>query len=231
MSQDTATESIHKMSREESNVTLKETLRPYGGLSKDVLDIILTLALLPFVLPIFLVIAFVIRVTSGSPVLIKPKRLGRNGSTFYKYKFRTMVPNAEAVLQQLLATDPKIREEYNRSYKIKNDPRITWVGHFIRRLSLDELPQFINVMRGEMSWIGPRDIIEPELVKFGSDADKLLFVKPGITGLWQVSGRSELSYEQRRALDMHYIDNLSLLQDLKILLRTLPAVLSGRGAI
>ena len=193
-------------------------------------DIFFSLLVIPVALPFGILAAIVIRLDSKGPVLIKVKRLGRNGSTFFKYKFRTMVPEAEDVLQRLLDSDPDIREEYLRTYKIKNDPRITRFGRWLRFTSLDELPQMINVLRGEMSWIGPRDILDSELVKYGELGAKFLTVQPGITGLWQVSGRSNLSYAERVHLDMRYIDSLSFLLDLKIICRTIPVVLFGEGA-
>jgi lipopolysaccharide/colanic/teichoic acid biosynthesis glycosyltransferase len=142
-----------------------------------------------------------------------------------------MVPDAEKVLQELLRHDEELRNEYSSTYKIKNDPRITRFGRWLRRTSLDELPQILNVIRGEMSWVGPRDILETELTMYGAHAEKFITVKPGITGLWQVSGRSRLPYSERVRLDIFYIDSLSLRLDLSILLRTFPVVLLGVGAI
>jgi exopolysaccharide production protein ExoY len=142
-----------------------------------------------------------------------------------------MVPDAETVLRGLMKSDPNIRREFHASYKIQNDPRITRIGKWLRRTSLDELPQILNVLKGEMSWVGPRAIRDDELVMYDGSAAKLLSENPGITGLWQVSGRSKLSYQQRIHMDMKYIDNVSLATDVKILLRTVPAVLTGDGAI
>jgi lipopolysaccharide/colanic/teichoic acid biosynthesis glycosyltransferase len=142
-----------------------------------------------------------------------------------------MVPNAEEVLRNLLESNPEIRQEYERTYKIKQDPRITRLGSWLRLTSLDELPQIINVFRGEMSWVGPRDILDTELAKYRDFAPKFLTVQPGITGLWQVSGRSKLTYSKRIQLDMQYIDNVSFFLDLKILCRTVPVVVTGYGAV
>jgi lipopolysaccharide/colanic/teichoic acid biosynthesis glycosyltransferase len=202
----------------------------YAARFKRLFDLALTLIALPLILPVSLLIVVLIKLDSRGPALIKVRRLGRNHSSFEKYKFRTMMPDAEKILQHLLATDPEIRREYEATYKIKNDPRITRMGRFLRKTSLDELAQVINVIRGEMSWVGPRDILPKELEKYGEHGEKFVSVKPGITGLWQVSGRSRLSYDQRVRLDMEYIDGLSLWMDLKILLKTVPVVLLGDGA-
>jgi exopolysaccharide production protein ExoY len=202
----------------------------YRTMFKRWFDILFSLLFLPFALPFALLAAVLIRLDSRGPVLIKVKRLGKDGTTYYKYKFRTMVPNAENVLKTFLETDPEVREEYLRTYKIKNDPRITRFGKWLRFTSLDELPQVINVLKGEMSWVGPRDILDSELAKYGEFGQKFLTVQPGITGLWQVSGRSNLSYAERVRLDMRYIDTVSLLVDLQIIVRTMPVVLFGDGA-
>lgn len=203
----------------------------YRSALKRVCDLLFTLFALPFAAPFGLVTALLIRLDSPGPVLVRFKRLGQNGNTFYKYKFRTMVPDAEAILKVLLESDTQLRAEYLATYKIKNDPRITRVGKWLRKCSLDELPQVLNVCKGEMSWVGPRDILDSELRMYGESGSKLLTVKPGITGLWQVSGRSKLSYAERVQLDCHYIDNMSLLMDLTIILRTIPVVLFGDGAV
>jgi len=175
--------------------------------------------------PIWLLIIFAIKIDSKGPVFHKTKRLGKQGNFFIKYKFRTMVPNGEEVLQKLLQSNSVLKEKYENNYKIKNDPRVTRVGSFLRKTSLDELPQFFNILKGEMSIVGPRDIIRPELEQhYGQCKEKFLSVKPGLTGLWQVSGRSRLPYKERVRLDLYYIDNRSLKLDLKILLKTIPAV-------
>lgn len=194
-------------------------------------DVCFTMLTLPISLPLALLIALIIKLDSRGPVLVRLKRLGKDRSVFYKYKFRTMLPNAEAILQELLRSNPEIRAEYETTYKIKNDPRITRFGRMLRRTSLDELPQILNVIAGDMSWVGPRDILDSELQMYGDFANKFVTVKPGITGLWQVSGRSQLPYSERVRLDVHYIDHLSLLLDLRILVRTIPVVLFGYGAI
>jgi lipopolysaccharide/colanic/teichoic acid biosynthesis glycosyltransferase len=194
-------------------------------------DIALTILFMPLILPFAAVVCLLIKLDSRGPVLVKVKRLGQGDTSFYKYKFRTMVPDAERVLQELLKADEAVRQEYLSTYKIKNDPRVTRFGRWLRRTSLDELPQVVNVLRGEMSWVGPRDILDTELAMYGEFAAKFVKVKPGITGLWQVSGRSRLPYAERVRLDMFYIDNVSFLLDLKIIFRTVPVVLFGEGAV
>ncbi|MBO8132142.1 MAG: sugar transferase [Candidatus Marinimicrobia bacterium] len=199
---------------------------------KRAIDILLSLVAIIFLFPVGLLIAIAIKIDSKGSVIHKTKRLGKNGSFFIKYKFRTMIPNGEEVLQRLLESNPKLREEYESNYKIRNDPRVTRVGKFLRKTSLDELPQFFNILKGEMSLVGPRDVIPPELEKhYGYCKEKFLSVKPGLTGLWQVSGRSKLPYEKRVELDMYYIDHRSLWLDLKILIKTIPAVIKGDGAV
>jgi lipopolysaccharide/colanic/teichoic acid biosynthesis glycosyltransferase len=197
---------------------------------KRAVDLILTIVGLPLILPLALLIVILIKLDSPGPALIRLSRLGRNHSTFYKYKFRTMVMGAEQVLQNLLASDPVVRHEYETTYKIKSDPRITRFGRLLRKTSLDELAQVLNVLRGEMSWVGPRDILPKELAMYGEHGEKFVTVQPGITGLWQVSGRSTLPYAERVRLDTYYIDHLSLSLDMKILIKTIPVVLFGYGA-
>jgi len=203
----------------------------YRNAFKRYTDIALTILSMPLIVPFAALVCIFIRIDSRGPVLVRVKRLGLERTSFFKYKFRTMVPDAEQVLQELLKSDDQLRQEYLSTYKIKNDPRITRFGRWLRRTSLDELPQVLNVLRGEMSWVGPRDILDTELAMYGEFASKFVTVKPGITGLWQVSGRSRLPYSERVRLDMFYIDNVSLLLDLKIMFRTIPVVLFGDGAV
>ncbi|SRR6266581_3143962 len=208
-----------------------ESKRNYRLKFKRWFDICFSVLVLPLVLPLGLLVALLIWLDSPGAVLITVKRLGKDRTTFFKYKFRTMVPDAEGFLRELLESDPEIRREYEQTYKIKNDPRITRVGRWLRRTSLDELPQILNVLKGEMSWVGPRDILDTEIVKYGERASRLMTLQPGITGLWQVSGRSKLTYAERVQLDMRYIEDLSFWLDLKILCRTVPVVLFGDGAV
>ncbi|MBA3873424.1 MAG: sugar transferase [Anaerolineae bacterium] len=180
--------------------------------------------------PFFFFIAIIMKLTDPGPIVYHRRVVGVGGKEFDAYKFRTMVVNSKEVLEELLARDPKAREEYNKYYKLKEDPRITKIGAFLRKTSVDELPQLINVLRGEMSIVGPRMITMEEVEKYGKWGLNLHTVKPGITGLWQVTGRSELTYEERVRLDMNYIRNYSIWKDLQIVVQTIPAVLMSKGA-
>ena len=206
---------------------------------KRVIDLILAIFLLIITLPVWILTAIAIKIESPEgPVFADvPPRVGKNGQLFKIYKFRSMIPNAH----QLLRTDPRFKKLYegykNNSYKLNNDPRVTRVGNFIRKYSIDELPQLINVLKGEMSVVGPRPYYADELAeqtkKYPHTKNlikKTLEVKPGITGLWQVSGRSEVDFEERIALDARYAQRRNLLDDVVILLKSPWAVLSGKGA-
>ncbi|WP_137178478.1 sugar transferase [Roseomonas sp. AR75] len=197
---------------------------------KRALDIAGAGALLLLALPAFLVIAALVRRDGGS-AFYAHQRVGRGGTTFGCLKFRSMVVDADRRLAALLESDPAAREEWDATRKLKNDPRVTAVGRFLRATSLDELPQLINVLKGEMSLVGPRPVLASELAAFyGAAAQHYLSVRPGITGPWQISGRNDTSYAQRVALDVAYATRPSLLTDIKILLRTPVAVLARRGA-
>lgn len=193
-------------------------------LLKTLLDYTLAFCGLLALTPLFLVMAFLIKRDSPGPIFYRRRVVGQGKQPFDAFKFRTMHLNGDALLT------PEQRAELDREGKLKDDPRVTRVGNFLRRYSLDELPQLINVLLGQMSLIGPRMITAAELEKFGKWQHNLATVKPGLTGLWQVSGRSDLSYEDRVRLDMHYIRNHSIWLDLHILFRTIPALLTGRGA-
>jgi lipopolysaccharide/colanic/teichoic acid biosynthesis glycosyltransferase len=186
----------------------------------------LALLLLIALLPLLAVIAIAIAVTTGTPVIYRRRVVGQGGSHFDALKFRTMVNGAERILEQ----DDRLREAFTVNWKLFADPRVTRTGRVLRKYSLDELLQLVNVVRGQMSIIGPRMVSPDELARYDGLSEKLLSVKPGLTGLWQVSGRQRLSYERRIELDMHYIDHCSLAMDLRILLRTLPVVLKADGA-
>ena len=179
-----------------------------------------------------LIIAWKIRHDDGGKALFKHKRVGQNLKPFYLYKFRTMVPNAEQILQEMMK-DEKLRAEFQQAFKFKHDPRITSFGKFLRRTSLDELPQIFNVLRGEMSLTGPRPIVEKEIKLYYGyrTAQQIFHVKPGMTGFWQVSGRNDVKdYDERITYDLYYIHNWSVWLDIIILLRTIRAVVRGTGA-
>lgn len=199
-------------------------------IAKRALDIIGAGVGLVLLAPFFLIVALMVR-ADGGPAFFAHQRVGRGGKLFGCLKFRSMVIDSQARLETLLANDPAARAEWEATRKLKNDPRITRIGRFLRSTSLDELPQLINVLRGEMSLVGPRPVQEAEIDRYyGASAAHYMAVRPGITGLWQVSGRNETSYESRVALDVSYVSRPSLLADLSILLRTPVAVLSRRGA-
>ena len=189
----------------------------------------LALLIIVFFLPVMAMVAAAVALQDGGPVIFAHKRLGRNGKPFLCYKFRSMRVDAEARLAELLAADPAAAEEWARDHKLRRDPRVTPLGDFLRRSSLDELPQFFNVLRGEMNLVGPRPIVEAERIKYGRRFQHYCAVKPGITGLWQISGRNDVSYRTRVALDSCYARRKSLGLDLYILVMTLPSVLRARG--
>jgi exopolysaccharide production protein ExoY len=178
---------------------------------------------------LLIIVAAAIKAVMGGPVMFSHRRIGCNGIPFECYKFRTMVSDAEAILDRYLAENPDAAEEWSRTRKLRHDPRVTTLGQFLRKTSLDEIPQLFNVLRGEMSCVGPRPIIAGELAMYGPHAPEYLCARPGMTGMWQVSGRNDVEYEQRVKLDSTYVCNWSLGIDLLILLKTIPAVLSSRG--
>lgn len=177
-----------------------------------------------------LVTACLVLCMQRGPVIYKHRRIGRGGRTFECLKFRTMVPNADQALRELLETDPELKLEWVRDHKLRNDPRVTFIGRFLRRTSLDELPQLWNVLRGEMSLVGPRPIVREELLRYGRKVQDYLAIKPGITGLWQVMGRNDTNYRRRVVLDTYYARNQNLLLDIYILVKTTSVVLGRTGA-
>ena len=182
------------------------------------------------ILPFLLLIALAVKLSSRGPVLYGHKRVGLNGKHFMAYKFRTMETDAEKKLEVLLDADPRLREEWEESHKLKDDPRVTKIGKILRRTSFDEFPQLINILKGEMSLVGPRPVTKPELKKYGENARRILSVKPGLTGLWQVSGRSDTDYAERVSYDLYYIQSWSVWLDLWILYRTPRTIFKGKGA-
>lgn len=197
---------------------------------KRMIDLLLALFILILFAPFLLFIVLCIKLDSPGPIFYRHQRIGRKGRNFYLLKFRTMVADADKKLALILAHNPKLKEEFTRTYKLKNDPRVTTLGKFLRSLSIDELPQFLNVLKGEMSLVGPRPIVEDE-IKYYQNASRLPFkFFPGVTGLWQTSGRTDTSYAQRVALDEKYCHSWNLLADIKLILKTVPAVFSRKGA-
>jgi Undecaprenyl-phosphate galactose phosphotransferase WbaP len=196
---------------------------------KTALEVLVATLLMIVVSLPFLIIMFIVRL-DGGPAFYRHKRVGAGGREFNCLKFRTMVLDADRVLSEVLARDCVLADQWARTRKLANDPRITRVGRFLRNSSLDELPQLINVLRLEMSLVGPRPIVESEIPLYGEGFAHYCAVRPGMTGLWQVSGRSKISYEKRVELDMWYVDNWSLWKDIVVLLKTIPTVLCGEGA-
>jgi len=196
---------------------------------KRAFDIIGALILALVFSPLIIALTIIIRLEGGTALFRHP-RVGREGKVFHCLKFRTMVSNAEEVLRDLLAKHPEIRDEWTQNHKLRTDPRITAVGRVLRLTSLDELPQLWNVLRGDMSLVGPRPIVRAELLRYGRWISTYLAVKPGLTGLWQVKGRSDTTYRRRVAMDMYYIQHQNLLLDFYILLNTTTVVLKRAGA-
>ena len=193
---------------------------------KALLDYAIVVPTLMLIWPLFLILAIAVKLDSPGPVIHRRRVLGRDGRIFDAFKFRTMYVNGD----EILAKYPKLKAELDQNYKLKCDPRVTRVGTFLRKFSLDELPQLFNVLAQDMSVIGPRIIAPDEITKYGQWGQTLLTVMPGLTGLWQVSGRSNTSYDDRVKLDMQYIDTWSIFMDIKILFKTIPAVMKGDGA-
>jgi exopolysaccharide production protein ExoY len=199
--------------------------------TKRTFDIIFSILAMLACMPLFLLISLIVSLSSPGKILYSHKRVGRGGKIFPCYKFRTMFSDADERLEDLLSSDPKLHEEWLASRKLKDDPRITPIGKFLRKASLDELPQFWNVIRGDLSVVGPRPLVPAEVSEYlGNKAEKILSVRPGLTCIWQVSGRNDTSYSTRIQLDETYIDNKSFLLDLKLIARTIPCMIFPKGA-
>lgn len=203
--------------------------RLLGCIVKRVVDLVFATLAIIALSPLFILIAALVS-TSGGPVLYRHARIGKNGKSFDCLKFSTMIPGATECLEEYLSYHPQARAEWESTRKLTFDPRATAVGNLLRRTSLDELPQLFNVLMGDMSLVGPRPVTAPELNYYGDKADLYRSVRPGITGLWQISGRNDVSYEQRVALDARYVREQSLWRDISILLRTPRVVLARTGA-
>jgi len=206
-------------------------IRPLATLKRSG-DIVFALAMLSLGSPVLISVALLVKLTSPGPVFFVQKRIGRRFQRFGCIKFRTMEPDADRRLQELLDSCPQLRAEFEQDHKLRRDPRITPIGQFLRLTSLDELPQFWNILRGEMSVVGPRPIVEQEIPRYGPAMEQVLSVRPGLTGLWQVSGRNNVSYQRRVLLDLTYVNRRSLGLDLRILWRTISVVLfpANKGA-
>ncbi len=216
--------SIKVIEKVEFNIRRKAYL-----IIKRVLDVLLSMIALFLLSPVFLILIILIKIDSKGSVFYKHKRIGKNGEYIYLYKFRSMYSNSKERLEELLK-DEKIRKEWEKNYKLENDPRITKVGNVLRKTSLDELPQLLNILRGDMSIVGPRPVIDGEIEKYGINKEKFLSVTPGLTGWWACNGRSCTTYEERMDLELYYVDHCSILLDIKCILKTVIAVVKKDGA-
>lgn len=194
---------------------------------KRLADIVCSLLGLILLSPIFIILAIAIKVDSKGKVFYKHKRVGKKGKIIYLYKFRSMVSNAKEIMD---SWSPERKAEFEKNYKLDDDERITKIGKFLRKTSLDELPQLLNILKGDMTIIGPRPVVEKELEKFGDNKYKFLSVKPGLTGYWAANGRSDTDYDERIKLELYYVDHCSLWLDIKVFFKTIKVVLTGKGA-
>lgn len=208
-----------------TSASVARSVPPWG---RRAFDLVFSLVAILLTVPVFLLVALAVGFSSPGPILYVHRRVGRGGRDFPCLKFRTMRPDADRVLADVLAARPDLATEFARSQKLKDDPRVTGIGRVLRRSSLDELPQFLNVLVGHMSVVGPRPVTRAELHHYGDHSTELLSVRPGITGLWQVSGRNELSYTERVALDLRYVHERRLVTDLAIIGRTVRQLLGVR---
>lgn len=207
-----------------------QTLAPMDDVASEAMHFAIALVALIFVAPLMLFVALAIFSHDRGPIMFAHRRIGRGGASFPCLKFRSMAVDAEARLAEVLDSDPDARAEWDKDHKLRNDPRVTKLGAFLRRTSLDELPQLFNVLAGDMSLVGPRPIVDAEIQKYGRRFQQYCAVKPGITGLWQVSGRNDTSYRARVALDCIYAKRRTVALDLAIMFNTVPAVLLRRGS-
>ncbi len=205
----------------------KITNKPYIYVKRGI-DVILSTIALVVLSPLFLILAILIKLDSKGPVFFLHTRIGKNGKNIKIYKFRTMVTNAEELIKEFT---PEQMKEYKENYKLTNDPRITKIGKFLRKTSLDELPQLINIIKGDLSIIGPRPVVKDELEKYEENIAKFLSVTPGLTGNWAANGRNNTTYEERMKLELEYVDNISLKTDIKIFFQTIYAVIKKEGAM
>jgi Undecaprenyl-phosphate galactose phosphotransferase WbaP len=228
----TNTELYHLFAQELFLLRIQNNLKsPYNRFIKRTFDMLVSLLLLPVLVPLISILGLLIKLDSPGPVFYMHTRIGRGGRSFGIYKFRSMYRDSKTRLEHILRTDPDAKKEWESSYKLKNDPRITAIGAFLRRTSLDELPQILNVLKGEMSLVGPRPVVQDEITKYYREyADYYQLVRPGITGLWQISGRNNVDYEVRVRLDSWYVLNWSVWLDILMLAKTIRVVLKREGA-
>lgn len=211
--------------KEEKQIQKRDTVY---RVVKRVIDVTIASIAMIVLSPIFAIIAIAVKLESEGPVFFKHTRIGKDGKIIKLYKFRSMVINAEELIKSFT---PEQMKEYKENYKLTNDPRITKIGKFLRKTSLDELPQLINIIKGDLAIIGPRPVIAEELKKYGDNIDKFLSVTPGLTGYWAANGRSNTTYEQRMQMELYYIDNMSLKMDIQVFFKTILSVVKKEGAI
>ena len=216
-----ATEISQIISKRWSKALAPKLTFKFSDLVKRLFDIVFSLSVLILCAPVYLLLAGSIALTSSGAVFYTQERVGKNRQHFYCIKFRTMIPDAELHLAAMMAQSDKLRQEFSENFKLKQDPRITRIGKFLRITNLDEFPQFLNVLKGEMSVVGPRPLVPEELERYGQDIDRVLTIRPGITGLWQVSGRNDLPYAERIRLDVSYVKDHNFWLDLQIVFRTI----------
>jgi exopolysaccharide production protein ExoY len=204
--------------------------QPCGGALKRAFDFTVALIAIIILSPLLICVALAVKLSDGGPAFFGHKRVGFSGKTFKCWKFRSMVPNSEAIFQKYLAENPHAALEWKQNQKIKNDPRITPLGHVLRKYSIDELPQLFNILMGDMSFVGPRPIQKTEYDKYGYSLRHYLSTRPGLTGLWQVSGRSNSTYQKRVAFDRYYVTHWGMLTDIGLIIKTVPVAVTGSGS-
>lgn len=214
-----------KSNMENTDKTVKP--KPVYEFFKRAFDIICSLFAMILLSPVFLILCIAVKTTSKGPIFFVHKRVGKNGKTIGIFKFRSMVINAEEMIEHFT---PEQKKEYEENFKLEDDPRVTKIGKFMRKTSLDELPQLVNIIKGDISIVGPRPIMEIETEIYGNYKDMLLSVKPGLTGFWAANGRSDTTYTRRRAMEIYYVKNRSAIFDLKIIAKTVLSVFKGEGA-
>ena len=225
--QETTINNINIMKKEKTN---KKVLYKF---TKRIIDIIGSIIGILILIPTTLIIYLARKVLKEDkgPLFYEQLRYGKNGKVFRLYKFRSMCIGADKKLKEYLENNDEAREEFEKTHKLQNDPRITKIGNFLRKSSLDELPQMINILNGDMSFVGPRPVVEKEVEEYGTNKDKFLSVRPGLTGYWQVNGRSNTTYEERMEMELYYVDNCSLWLDIKIFFKTFITVFKKEGAV
>lgn len=225
--QETTINNINIMKKDKTN---KKVLYKF---TKRIIDIIGSIIGILILIPTTLIIYLARKVLKEDkgPLFYEQLRYGKNGKVFRLYKFRTMCIGADKKLKEYLENNDEAREEFEKTHKLQNDPRITKIGNFLRKSSLDELPQMINILKGDMSFVGPRPVVEKEVEEYGTNKDKFLSVRPGLTGYWQVNGRSNTTYEERMKMEFYYVDNCSLWLDIKIFFKTFITVFKKEGAV